>query len=123
MIIGTGIDLCDVKRIEEISQRFGIRFEERLLTLAERERAEITPKYLARRFAVKEAIAKALGCGIGQKLSFQDITILKNDSGQPHVELSAQAKKSFGGLKIHISITQEKTMAAATAIAEKVDNE
>lgn len=71
--------------------------------------------YLAKRFAAKEAISKALGVGIGENLSFQDIEISNNDLGKPIVLL-----EKFPDIKIHLSLSDEKEgLAIAFAIAEK----
>ncbi|MFZ2620762.1 MAG: holo-ACP synthase [Alphaproteobacteria bacterium] len=118
MILGIGMDICTVARITAAHAKYGAKLEERILTPAERK-PSTTDMYLASRWAAKEAVAKALGCGIGRKLSFQDIHIAKHPSGQPYVQLSAKAQKSFAGITLHLSLTHENDTAAACVVAEK----
>jgi len=121
MIIGIGTDIISINRIEYALEAFGSKFLQRILT--ERERnylIEITNKenkvaYLAKRFAAKEAVSKALGTGIGEDLSFQDIEVSNNLEGKPIVTVSR-----FPDIFIHLSLSDEKEgLAVAFAIAEK----
>ena len=118
MITGIGTDLVSIKRIKEIFYSHGERFVKRILTGSEVEKysskSEVEKiNYLAKRFAAKEAISKALGTGIGN-LSFHDIEIKNLNSGKPTVHV-----KKFENLRIHLSISDEKDFALAFAIAEK----
>lgn len=121
MIIGTGIDIIEISRIDDSISRFGKAFLNRIYTAAEqREHAEKT--YFAGRWAAKEAISKALGCGIGKDCSWLDIEILNDSSGAPVAVLSGAALarlKSLNGSAVHISISHERTNAVAMAIIEK----
>lgn len=114
---GIGVDLCCPKRIEKIFKKFGSKFLKRIFTDSEILDIEksLSKKYgsfhrIAGRFAAKEAIAKALGTGIGKDLSFKDIEITHNDKGAPIVKL-----KNFDK-KVNVTISHEKTMAVAFAI-------
>lgn len=124
MVIGVGTDIVDVERIAKLWQRQGARFSERLLTPVERiEMAEKTfpERFLAKRWAAKEAISKALGTGIAQGVSFQDMTINHNQHGQPHISVTGCALEQAQKLGIqnwHISISDEKNHAVAFVIAE-----
>ncbi len=121
MIVGIGTDMCDISRIERVMAERGPQFVQRLL--APNEVAEPNfPSTYAKRFAAKEAVAKALGTGIGEKLSFKDIRIDHAASGQPIVVLSAEAQKLVGPQgKVHLSLSDEGGFALAFAIAERKD--
>ena len=78
MIIGIGTDIVQIQRIAEAQKQYGDKFIRRILTLSEQERFNgLSPKqqtaYLAKRYAIKEAVVKALGCGIGARASWLDI--------------------------------------------------
>ena len=116
VIIGIGLDLIELKRIDTLRIRQK-RFPERILTTAELldyEKLNDTRKteFLAGRFAAKEAYSKARGTGIGEELSFQDIEITKDQHGKPMI-----IKPIFG--RTHLSITHSKEYAAAQVIIEE----
>lgn len=116
MITGIGLDLVEMKRIERLRQRQA-RFPQRILTEAELDvyltlNEKRQTEFLAGRFAAKEAYSKARGTGIGKELSFQDIEIMADDYGKPHI-----IKPSVG--QVHISITHTKEYAAAQVIIEE----
>lgn len=122
-IIGIGTDIMETSRLQETLARHGESFRKRVFTAS--ELAECTAKkqvgteYLAGRWAAKEALSKALGCGIGSKCSFTDIEVVNNASGAPEIVLSGKALETFhalNGRKIHISISHEKHYAVATVI-------
>lgn len=120
MIIGTGIDIIEINRIDDSVQRFGQTFLDRIYTAAEQaERTERT--YFAGRWAAKEAISKALGTGIGKDCSWLDIEILNNDAGAPVAVLSGAALcrlQELNGISVRISISHERSNAVAMAIIE-----
>jgi holo-[acyl-carrier protein] synthase len=116
MISGIGVDMTELDRIRKIIARQD-RFPERILTskemavynnLPEKRRAE----YLAGRFAAKEAFSKAVGTGIGEKLSFQDIEIEKDELGKPFI--SKPLKKG-----VHLSISHSREYAVAQVVIER----
>ena len=111
MIIGIGTDIVDIRRIEKLIEESGEKFLARIFN--EEERGEDTAHY-AKRFAAKEAIAKALGTGIGSKVSFKDIVITNDENGAPKAEVKNQKSK----VKIHISLSDEYPYALAYAVAE-----
>ncbi len=125
MVIGIGTDIVDVERIAGLWQRQGQRFAERLLSSA--ELVELSDKayperFLAKRWAAKEAISKALGTGISQGVSFSDMTIGHTELGQPTVVLEGGALRHAQKLGIeswHLSISDEKNHAVAFVIAEQ----
>lgn len=124
MILGLGIDIIEVARIEDSFTRFGDRFLDRILHPGEIQYClshRAPGPFLAARFAAKEAISKAFGTGIGAQLGWQDLEVARHPSGEPYVilhgkgrELMAQRRAS--SLKISLSHTQ--TYAAAVAILE-----
>lgn len=127
MIAGIGTDIVEMKRIRSLLEgRSGDRFLRRILTEAEYQAATGRPdriaEFAAGRFAAKEAIVKALGCGIGESAGFQDIEILADRKGKPECRLSEQAKKQLGltaSDRILISITHSEASAVAFAIWER----
>jgi holo-[acyl-carrier protein] synthase len=119
MIKGIGVDTVQIPRIEEKLGRLGPAFAERILGPQELEIFYNLPlikgiNFLAKRFAAKEAITKALGCGIGRPFRFTDIQVLNLASGQPYVKINA--KYDTDSSKIHISISDEPPMAIAFAV-------
>ncbi|WP_444943864.1 holo-ACP synthase [Microbulbifer sp. ZKSA006] len=126
MIVSIGTDICNYRRIETVWQRFGDRFVERVLSAGEREdfyaMAEATrAAYLCKRFAAKEAVAKALGTGIGEGVSWQDIDVRRRKGAAPQVVLAGAAKERAGALgvdRIHLSLSDEKDSALAFVLFE-----
>ncbi|QFU21707.1 holo-ACP synthase [Shewanella eurypsychrophilus] len=131
MIVGLGTDIVEIARIEEKVPTAGefeslakCRLAKRVLTEAEMILfiASSQPgRYLAKRFAAKEAAAKALGTGIGRGVSFQHIAISNDINGAPKVSFSGGAAERLallGGVRGHISIADEKHYATATVILE-----
>jgi len=124
MILGTGIDLIEVARIEESYRRFGERFLQRILRPGEiaycLSLARPGP-HLAARFAAKEAVSKAFGTGIGAELGWHDIEVRRRESGQPWIELhdaGADLLKRRQGRTIHLSLSHTAATAVAVAILE-----
>lgn len=119
MIIGIGTDICAMTRIEKVLAERGEQFVQRLL--APHEVADPhTAKTYAKRFAAKEAVAKALGTGIGEQVGFKDIRIDHTEAGQPVVILSAEVQKKIGaGVHVHLSLSDEGGFAVAFAVAER----
>ena len=122
MIIGVGTDIIEVVRIERAFSRRPEKFRKKILTIEEAEKTPVGREieYLAKRFAAKEAISKALGTGMRLGVSFRDILILTDpQTGQPSVKLRGHAKQhaSKRGInRILISISDEKEYAIAFAI-------
>lgn len=129
MIHGIGHDVLELSRMKDILEgRHKERFLARILTAAEAEAASSRTghrqlEFIAGRFAAKEAISKALGCGIGSTLGFTDMEIVPESSGKPVAQLSEAAWKRLGltgtpDYIIHISITHERQLVSAFAIVE-----
>jgi holo-[acyl-carrier protein] synthase len=133
VIYGVGTDLIEIERIAQAHARFGDRFAQRVLGdhelqryAARRQRsAQRGLAYLATRFAAKEAIAKALGLGMRMPMSWRAVEIVNSPSGQPvaiaHAELARflQARR----LRLHVSVSDERSVAMAYAVAEVVEEE
>lgn len=124
MIIGLGTDIVEIARIQAQYERLGSRFAARILTESERETLAQTKepaRLLAKRFAVKEAAAKALGTGIGRGVSFQHIELQHNEWGAPILVFTGGAQERFellGGRGMHISLSDEQHYATATVVLE-----
>jgi holo-[acyl-carrier protein] synthase len=130
MIYGIGTDLIEIERIEAALARHGERFarrilgpEEMLRYLARGERVQRRGiAYLATRFAAKEAISKAFGLGMRMPMTWRSAQILNAPSGRPEVRLSG-ALVGFAAeraLRLHISVSDERGLAIAHAIAEVI---
>ena len=121
-IIGIGNDIAETSRIADALARHGEHFKKRLLTEAEIALAAARKdavSFYAGRWAAKEAVAKALGCGIGEHCSFTDIEIVNDPAGSPQVTLrsaAAETLKRLGGSKIICSISHERHYATAMVI-------
>ncbi|MGD8192634.1 holo-ACP synthase [Brevibacillus ginsengisoli] len=127
MIIGVGSDIVEIDRIAALIQRKG-SFLNRILTereqtyLANRS-AERTVEFVAGRFAAKEAVAKALGTGIGRLLSFQDMEIIPDSMGKPTVVLSQRVLTEHSladRSNIHLTISHSRTFAIAYVVIERI---
>ena len=130
MIVGIGSDLCDIRRIEKTLDRFGARFTDRIFTDIERARSERKADRAAsyaKRFAAKEACAKALGTGLKRGVFWRDMGVANLRSGQPTMALTGGAAERLAeltpaGMKavIHLSLTDDHPYAQAFVIIEAV---
>ena len=133
MIIGLGSDLCDIRRIQESLDRFGDRFTHRLFTEVERARSERKPDRAAsyaKRFAAKEACAKALGTGLRHGVFWRDMGVVNLRSGRPTLALTGGAAERLAAMTpkgcealIHLSLTDEIPYAQAFVIIEAIRRE
>jgi holo-[acyl-carrier protein] synthase len=129
MIAGIGVDIVDIARIQSLLDRYGERFLRRVYTDAEKAYAmggTNRAERLAGRFAVKEAMMKALGTGKSQGILWRDVETLRARSGKPEVHLHGQAvrwAKFRGGGLVHVSITHDGGKAVAFVILEKAGGE
>jgi holo-[acyl-carrier protein] synthase len=129
MIAGIGVDIVDIARIQALLDRYGERFLRRVYTDAEKAYAmdgANRAERLAGRFAVKEALMKALGTGKSQGILWRDVETLRARSGKPEVHLHGQAvrwAKLQGGGPVHVSITHDGGKAVAFVILEKAGGE
>jgi holo-[acyl-carrier protein] synthase len=120
-VIALGTDILRVARIDETVERLGERFVRRILTESERleyAASKQPNRLLAKRFAAKEAVAKALGTGIGRGVSWQDIQIDHDDNGAPLVSLSGGARDvatTRGASAVLLSLADEQEYVVAFA--------
>lgn len=128
MIYGIGTDIVEIDRIAHILDKNPEAFIKRILNQHEqdlyRNRAGTRSgaSYVAKRFAAKEAFAKALGTGIGRVVGFQDLTIRSNDLGKPHFHVSEKLRLYLVSNNIkqaHLSLSDEKNQAIAFVVIEK----
>lgn len=127
MILGIGSDLCSIERIEQSLERHGARFVARIFTEAEQALAESRPQgraaTYAKRFAAKEALAKALGTGIAQGVFMCDIGVVNSATGAPTLALSGGARARLDAMTprghqadIHLSLSDDPPWAQAFVI-------
>ena len=126
MIIGTGIDVIDIDRISKVLNRYGERFTHRIYTSVERLKSESRVNRIesyARRFAAKEACAKALGTGFRKGVFWRDLEVSNLPSGQPTMILGGGARQRLEKITplgmtamVHLSLTDEPPMAQAIVI-------
>ncbi|MFN3228880.1 MAG: holo-ACP synthase [Asticcacaulis sp.] len=127
MILGIGSDLCDIRRIKRVLDQFGPRFMARTFTLEEQARAEasVTPEaVLAKRFASKEACAKALGVGI-RNMHYRDMGVVNDELGRPSLTLTGGARARLEAITppgqqavLHLSLSDEWPYSQAFVIIE-----
>ena len=128
MIYGIGTDIVEVARIESSITQFGDEFAKRILAdseLASYENSQIKPRFLAKRFAAKEAFSKALGTGLRAPATFQNIAVSHDDLGKPILLLAPELQRFLNSkniTKTHISISDEKNLAAAFVVLEASEN-
>ena len=133
MIVGIGSDLCDIRRIAATLERFGARFSTRLFTDIERVRSEAKPgraASYAKRFAAKEACAKALGTGMRRGVFWKDMGVVNARSGAPTMALTGGAAARLAELTppgrhavVHLTLTDDHPYAQAFVIIEAVAGE
>lgn len=129
MIYGIGHDVLEIQRISDVMNRdSGAKFMQRILAPAELKlaagRKGNLAEFAAGRFAAKEAIVKALGCGIGREVGFQDIEVLPDAYGKPSVSLTKEAwsrlRLNEGDYIIHLTITHSRELASTFAVVERL---
>ncbi len=125
MIYGIGTDLVEVARIQDSLDRFGDHFALRVLSEREMQEFHLSntkARFLAKRFAAKEAFAKALGTGIRKPATFENIGIGHDDLGKPVFDLAPELQECLEIKSIqfaHLSISDEKAFATAFVVLEK----
>lgn len=125
MIVGTGVDVCEIDRVRQAIERHGERFLKRICTPAEaayclRKRRNAAES-IAARFAAKEAGAKALGTGIAKGVGWQDIEVVHLPGGRPAVRLHGRAAEraaAMGVVALHLSLSHGRDLAIASVVLE-----
>jgi len=124
MIVGTGVDIAEVARIQAAMDRFGDRFLKRVFTPEEIRYATSkanTAERLAARFAAKEAAMKAIGTGLRHGVTWQDVEVVRPPGGRPGLRLTGKAANfaaALGCKKIHLSLSHTAEQAIAHVILE-----
>ena len=125
MIFGNGIDIIDISRIRRAIDKYGNRFKKRCFSISEIERSEKklnSVESYAKRYAAKEACAKALGTGLARGVFWKDIEVGNNSYGKPFIKLHDKAKIIFKNMnkncntQIEVSLSDEKQYAIANVI-------
>lgn len=124
MILGMGIDIVKISRMEELLERWKERFINRVFTPEEIDfctNKRFPGQHFATRFAAKESFLKALGVGIGAGVSLKDIEIITNSTGKPSFELHCKAQETYrgnGGRNIFLSMSHDGEYGIAQVILE-----
>jgi len=121
-VIGVGTDLLETRRMDRVWQRHGERFAQRILTAPEQalwQQRKQSLNFLAKQFAAKEALAKALGTGIAAGVGFQEMCVLRDERGCPYVRFQGRAAErlaSLGGQQGLISLSDDAGFVLAFAL-------
>lgn len=124
MIFGIGVDVLEAARVKKVYDKYGQHFVDRLLLPEERaqlSKTKRTERFLAMRFAAKEAIVKAMGTGFAHGMWIRDVGVVQNAWGRPEVVYSARGEKMRRKLGIgggHITLTDDKGLVVAVAVLE-----
>ena len=122
MIVGTGIDVAEVDRVERLLAEYGAHFEEKVFTAEEirycRSFAATAGEHYAVRFAAKEAFSKAIGTGIRMGFRWTEVGVVRGIGGAPGIRLSGGLQERFGALRLHLSLTHSGNVAVAMVILE-----
>jgi len=125
MIFGIGVDVLEAARVQRVYERHGEHFVERLLMPAERAQLGLTKRterFLAMRFAAKEAIVKAMGTGFAHGVWIRDVGIVQNAWGRPEVVYSPRGeavRRALGVGDGHVTLTDESGLIVAVAVLER----
>jgi holo-[acyl-carrier protein] synthase len=128
MILGIGTDICDIRRIRDLYDRHPDRFAKKAFTSSEREKCLARPDpvpCLAKRFAAKEAVAKALATPESGALSWHDVEVVNDPSGRPRAILHGGAQDRLDSIipegcvaTVHLTLSDERDFAVAFAVVE-----
>jgi len=125
VIFGIGVDVLESARIAQTLERFGTRFIEHLLMPQERAQLALTARperFLAMRFAAKEAIVKAMGTGFAHGVWIRDVGVVQNSWGKPEVVFSERGERVRRGLGVgdaHVTLSDERGLVVAVAVLMK----
>ena len=129
MIFGIGTDIVELSRVQGIFERYGTHFAERILMDEELElfqRAKDPVRFLAMRFAGKEATVKAMGTGFAHGVWLRDVGVLNNDWGRPVIVWSERGSRVCARLGIgsgHLSLTDDAGLVLAFAVVERAEHQ
>jgi holo-[acyl-carrier protein] synthase len=125
VIFGIGVDVLEAARISQTLERFGTRFIEHLLMPQEHAQLALTARperFLAMRFAAKEAIVKAMGTGFAHGVWIRDVGVVQNSWGKPEVVFSERGERVRRGLGVgdaHVTLSDERGLVVAVAVLMK----
>ncbi|MCS6966421.1 MAG: holo-ACP synthase [Candidatus Kapabacteria bacterium] len=123
MIVGIGVDVVEVRRIESALERYGERFLQRIFTQDERDYCEQFGSqralHYAARFAAKEAFSKALGIGMHVPFCWRDVSIVNGRLGKPELRLAGQLKSCCTNYCLHVSLSHTAAHAVAVVLIEQ----
>lgn len=120
-VYGIGVDIEEVQRFEDLTGKWGRRFEERMYTEAEIEYCESKSRpaqHFAARFAAKEAFAKAIGTGWTGAFRWRDVEVRNDDAGKPCFILHNSLLDKFGTLNIHLSLSHTRAYVTAMVVIQ-----
>jgi len=124
-VIGLGTDIVNINRIKKIYSKYGNQFLNKILTESEKKSEKKLSRFknvstIAKRFAAKEAISKAIGYGFSNGIHFKDIEIYNDESGKPYANLNGKAKTIVNKISmkynIFLTLSDDKPWAVATAL-------
>jgi holo-[acyl-carrier protein] synthase len=125
MIVGMGIDLAEIDRIDRMLEDYGEQFERKVFTPEEiaycRRFVYRRGEHYAVRFAAKEAFAKAIGTGIRMGFRWQDVGVTRRPGGRPEIRLAGGMLERYGHLRIHLTLTHSRDTAAAFVVIESAE--
>jgi holo-[acyl-carrier protein] synthase len=122
VVEGIGIDVVEIPRMEQTMQRWGNVFLKKIFTdreIAYAQARKNTVHHIAGRFAVKEAVAKAMSTGWGGGFRWKDVEVENSPTGKPNVVLNGNVKKRLSGSIIHVSISHADRVVVACAVIER----
>jgi len=128
MIFGIGVDVLELARVGETLRRFGDRFINHLLLPQEKAQLALTQRperFVAMRFAAKEAIVKALGTGFAHGIWIRDVGVVQNRWGKPEVVFSERGdavRRALGAGEGHVTLTDEAGLIVAVAVLMRAEN-
>jgi holo-[acyl-carrier protein] synthase len=128
MIYGIGVDVLEVKRIGQTLERYGQHFIDRLLMPQEQAqlaRTQRRERFIAMRFAAKEAIVKAMGTGFAHGVWIRDVGVVQNAWGKPEVVFSQRGERVRRGLGVgegHVTLTDEAGLVVAVAVLMRAES-
>jgi holo-[acyl-carrier protein] synthase len=123
MIVGTGVDLAEIARVERLLEEYGEQFERKVFTPEEiaycRRFQYRKGEHYAARFSAKEAFSKAIGTGIRMGFRWQEVGVTRRPGGRPEIRLSGAMAERYGDLTIHLSLSHSETLAIAMVVLER----
>ena len=120
-VIGLGTDIVNINRIQKIYSKYGNQFLDKILTESEKKTSKLKNiATIAKRFAAKEAISKAIGHGFSKGIHFKNIEIYNDENGKPHANVNGKAKVALSKISkkynIFLTLSDDKPWAVATAL-------